>query len=121
MTVTERFGWSAKADAGNVNEFVKIIADNKVATAGAGDTVIGFIRWKDNPLPGDVTVETIFHNHAYVVFSETITAGDWLKAGAPNGTVQRFAKWVQGTDAEKLRVGICIVGGSANATGEMLF
>lgn len=108
------------ADA-KIGDFVTIAGVNEVAVAGAGDVIIGTIFWKET-LPGATTIETIYSEKKYVIFTETLAPGDYVKMGAADGNGnQRVAKWVEGTDAEKLKIGVCWVGGNADETGEILF
>lgn len=114
----EMIGLTATCSTGELNDLVHIIGDEAVALADGTKPVIGYIWYKDK-IHG-YTIETYFSKEMDCVFSETVTAGDFVKIGTPSGTTQRFAKWVDGTDAEWKKIGICWVGGAADETGTIL-
>ncbi len=103
-------------ESGIEGDAVTITGDWQCRKAAAGESVVGTIYWHDK-LPGDATINLFSQLKIEGIAAETLTAGDIVKVGAP-GTddVQRFAKFVEGTDAESLKMGWCANGGSENGT-----
>jgi hypothetical protein len=121
FSTTERIGLTAAlSGTGLINDLVKIAGDETVATAGPGEIAVGYLRCKEPNLSADYTVEAFYSNELIVEFTETVQAGDWVKITDLTDGVQKFGKWVQGTDAESLKVGICWIGGNTTTAGHIL-
>lgn len=126
MSVIERradrmMGIEVTVNSGEIGDLVYFSDDDTVSVAGADcANKAGILAWKDSKT-GEGMVETFFHHEVYVEFDGAVAAGDWVKVGAPNANgEQTFKKWVSGTDAETLRVGMCKLGGADEAKGEIL-
>lgn len=118
----ENFALTMICSAPVKNAMVKLTGDNTVEVAGDGDIAMGFIRRiVDKPGKNLVVVETFYTTYLPAIYTETLAAGDFTKLGAPDGDGnQRFAQWIEGTDAEALKTGLVVFGGAADTTGEML-
>lgn len=104
----------------SVNDLVKISDDNTVTKAGSGEVVSGRVISLPESFPGLGSVETKFSSEIEVTASEEVAAGDFAKVGAASGDVQRYAKFVPGTDDPTLNVGQFLTGGIADATVSLL-
>ncbi|MCP4218011.1 MAG: hypothetical protein GY765_25435 [bacterium] len=117
---SERLALSAECADAVRNNLVKIIGDDTVACAGPGENAVGYLRCQDLGIDGLWTVELFYSKEMEVEFSETVVAGDYMKISDLTEGVQKFGKWVAGTDAEYLRVGVCWNGGDTTSGGSIL-
>lgn len=109
--------------SGAVGDQVYPSGDNAVSKAAAdAANVLGTLANKNKELNGTYsgTVETPFHRKVQAECDGAIAAGDWVKIGALNGTTQTLKKWTVSTDAESLRIGLCVVGAADEGNGEFL-
>lgn len=117
----EMLGLPAQCVTGHVGDLVCISGDQTVAVAEPGDTPIGYLRVKDMTLDNWWTVETNRYSKEMTVpFSETIAAGEFVKIGTAVEGVQTFSLWDSEIDPASAIIGICWVGGTADAPGEIL-
>lgn len=100
---------------------VKITGNKTVGDAAATDIAFGVLVKETTAAGQQVAIQLLKYRYRFSsVAAETLAAGDFWKAGAASGAVQRVAKWIQGTDAESLKGGVVWSGGAANATVELL-
>jgi hypothetical protein len=118
---SEGLAVSAPCADGHIGDLVKISGDETVTIASPGDDIFGFLRFKDPTLDDWWTVEVFSYRTELIVpFTEAIAAGEYVKYGDLTDGVQSFSKWLDGTDAEKLKIGVCWVGGDATTEGHIL-
>jgi hypothetical protein len=81
-----------------------------VEKAGVGDFVIGRLESLPKVYPGNagICITTRYTYQDYVVAGGTIAVGDRLKLTTEANGFQRYIKFVSGTDAESLDVGIAL-------------
>jgi hypothetical protein len=80
---------------------MKISDEETVTIAGAGEFCIGTLyALPEKGLPGKagICVDGHFNHRGTGIASGVIAAGDRLKVGTPDGTTQRYAKFIPGTD-----------------------
>ena len=101
---------------------VKITGNRTINAAGAGDIAFGRVSVPARAADEKGTIETYFRELHDLETTTIIAAGDYFKisANAVDGST-RVAKWVDGTDDEELKCGVCWFGGAANATVEVFF
>jgi hypothetical protein len=104
---------------------MKISDESTCEPAGAEDFCIGTLySYPNDGIPGraGVSVDGEFNHRGTGIAAEAITAGDRIKVGAPDGTIQRYAKFVPGTDEPGIWRGVAITSAaSAGDTFEALF
>jgi len=103
--------------SGEEGDIVYPSGDLAVSKAPANSrNVLGILAYKDKE--GDGTVETNFSREMEVEFDGAVAPGDYVKIGANNPSGEQcYKKWVSGTDAESLRIGLCIKGGADESVG----
>jgi hypothetical protein len=104
---------------------IKISSAGACTIAGADDFCIGTLYSQPTSgFPGraGICVDGKYNHRGDGIASEAITAGDRLKVGTPDGTTQRYAKFVVGTDDPGLVRGVALTTtASAGDTFEGLF
>lgn len=101
--------------------YVKITDDATVdKTTTVDDIPVGFVVVAAKAADGKGTVQTRYQYKVDAQCQGAIAAGDRVKVGDTASGVQRFKKWVAGTDNPELMVGICWVGAGDNGEGTFL-
>lgn len=101
---------------------VKITGDNTVDKAGSGDHSIGRLSVPSRTAGGKGTVESRYKEYIEIKTVAALTAGQFFKFGAPDGTTgeNTAALWILGTDAESLKAGIIWKGAASGGVAEAL-
>lgn len=122
--VTHGLRFTAQTDEvfTEINQPLRIKGDRTVGLAGLDSIVVGVNKTVPRESPGGMTVlfSGRYSQLREAVFTEIVQAGDLLKVGAPDGTIQRYSKWVSGTDSPTLIAAMCWVGAGVDETGEIL-
>jgi hypothetical protein len=101
---------------------VKITADNTVDKADANAHAIGRLVVPSKTANGTGTVETRYKERIEIKVATTVTAGQFAKLGAPDGTTgeNTIAPWVSGTDVWERNIGVVIKGATNGNVAEVL-
>ena len=102
------------------NDQVTITADETVTKSGAGDTTLGTLISLPERFPGIGGVATKYNSKMEVTAGGTVVAGDYAKIGTPDGSTQRFIKFIPGTDDPTLNCGQFLTGGAVDETVSLL-
>jgi len=112
---------SGTLQSGSLGDIVKITGDYTFAPATAGTIGVGWVSWRPLIVPGVATIETFGMKVLTCDFGGAVVAGEYVKIGTPGTSGnQRVIKWISGTDAESLKIGICLSGGSTDGSGDIL-
>lgn len=101
---------------------VSITANKTVDRAGANAFPVGRLVAPAKSANGSGTIETPFKELIEIKASGSITANDFVKLAAVDGTTSenRVSTWVDGTDSVKRIFGVAWKGGADGATVEVL-
>lgn len=100
-------------------ETLKVTGDEAFGRAGAGETPKGYL-FSPREASGRGEVVLIGSAIQNVKLGAALAAGAEVKCGADASGVQTVVAFVDGTDAEKLRLGWLLVGGASGATGKLV-
>lgn len=102
LTVNEEFP---------IGSQMTLSGDQLVSIAESGDVCLGTLYSQPTTgFPGraGIVVDGKFNHRGTGIAAEAITPGDRLKVGTPDGTTQRYAKFVPGTDDPGLERGVAL-------------
>lgn len=103
---------------------VKITANNTVDKADANSFPLGRLVVPARIANGFGTVELSgrFKDYLEIKTTAVITAGDWVRLTAPDGTTgeNTIGVWVEGTDSIKRLIGVAIKGAASGGVAEIL-
>lgn len=120
----EGLGVPVKVATANLpkDTLVKITGNSTVDKAVANDHAIGRLVVPSKTANGDGTVEVSYKEHFEIKASGNLSAGQFWKMGAADGTTgeNTAVQFVPGTDAEERKCGIVLVGASSGGTAEVL-
>lgn len=122
----QREGFAVVATVATANlakdTLVKITGDNTVDKADANAHAIGRLVVPAKTTNGTGTVETRYKERVEIKTSGNVTAGQFAKIGAPDGTTgeNTVVQWVSGTDAWERLYGVVIKGATSGNVAEVL-